>query len=160
MAYLKMNHRDSAPHTPRLILLGPTGCGKSVQAELLASKYGLVNGKLTQKVYEQTHLIYYPSLSCARRLFFALKIVVCRGRSSSCHVNLLLFMRLGWQVHVSFQFSKYFDFISDTFKTLSVIKVAKVKSRKKKPISFFFFVKSKKQIVLCNRSAKEVSVEW
>lgn len=49
MAYLKMNHRDSAPHTPTLILLGPTGCGKSVQAELLASKYGLVNGKLTQK---------------------------------------------------------------------------------------------------------------
>lgn len=69
MAYLKMNHRDSAPHTPRLILLGPTGCGKSVQAELLASKYGLVNGKLTQNVYEQTYLIYGPSLCCARRLF-------------------------------------------------------------------------------------------
>lgn len=45
LSYLKMNHRDSAPHTPRVILLGPTGCGKSVQAELLASKYGLVNGK-------------------------------------------------------------------------------------------------------------------
>jgi len=40
-----MKHRDDAPHTPRVILLGPTGCGKSVQAELLASKYGLINGK-------------------------------------------------------------------------------------------------------------------
>ena len=40
-----MNHRESAPHTPRVVVLGPTGCGKSVQAELLASKYGLVNGK-------------------------------------------------------------------------------------------------------------------
>lgn len=69
MAYLKMNHRDSAPHTPRLILLGPTGCGKSVQAELLASKYGLVNGKLTQNVHEQKYLIYGPSLCYARRLF-------------------------------------------------------------------------------------------
>ena len=45
LSYLKMKHRDSAPHTPRVILLGPTGCGKSVQAELLASKYGLINGK-------------------------------------------------------------------------------------------------------------------
>ena len=75
MAYLKMNHRDSAPHTPRLILLGPTGCGKSVQAELLASKYGLVNGKLTQKVYEQTYLIYGPFVHTP---LFALKIVVPR----------------------------------------------------------------------------------
>ena len=62
---------------------------------------------------------------------FALKIVVRRGRSSSCHVTLLLVVRLGSQVHVSFQFSKYFDFISDTFKTLSVIKVTKVKTCKK-----------------------------
>ena len=46
LSYLKMNHRDDAPHTPRVILLGPTGSGKSVQAELLASKYGLVNGKI------------------------------------------------------------------------------------------------------------------
>lgn len=74
MAYLKMNHRDSAPHTPRLILLGPTGCGKSVQAELLASKYGVVNGKLTQKVYEQTYLSSDPSLYCERRLFFRRKL--------------------------------------------------------------------------------------
>ncbi|XP_078346811.1 adenylate kinase 8-like [Oculina patagonica] len=50
LSYLKMNHRDSAPHTPRVILLGPTGCGKSVQAELLASKYGLVNVSCTELI--------------------------------------------------------------------------------------------------------------
>lgn len=44
IAYLKSNPRTEAPHTPRVVLLGPTGCGKSVQAELLASKYDLVNG--------------------------------------------------------------------------------------------------------------------
>lgn len=113
-----MNHRDSAPHTPRLILLGPTGCGKSVQAELLASKYGLVNGKLFMSKHEIFNL--WPFIMLCTTPLFALKIVVRRGRSSSCHVKLLLVVRLGSQVHVSFQFSKYFDFISDTFKTLSV----------------------------------------
>ena len=34
-----------APHTPRVVLLGPTGSGKSKQASLLASKYGLVDGE-------------------------------------------------------------------------------------------------------------------
>lgn len=50
LSYLKMNHRNNAPHTPRLILLGPTGCGKSVQAELLASKYGFVNVSCTELI--------------------------------------------------------------------------------------------------------------
>lgn len=50
LSYLKMNHRNHAPHTPRLILLGPTGCGKSVQAELLASKYGFVNVSCTELI--------------------------------------------------------------------------------------------------------------
>lgn len=50
LSYLKMKHRDSAPHTPRVILLGPTGCGKSVQAELLASKYGLINVSCTELI--------------------------------------------------------------------------------------------------------------
>lgn len=43
LAYLKTNLRENAPHTPRVILLGPTGCGKSVQGELLSSKYGIIN---------------------------------------------------------------------------------------------------------------------
>ncbi|KAK6195868.1 hypothetical protein SNE40_001206 [Patella caerulea] len=35
--------RSNTPHTPRVVLLGPTGSGKAVQAALLASKYNLVN---------------------------------------------------------------------------------------------------------------------
>ena len=43
-AYLNMRPRTNAPHTPKILLLGPVGCGKSVQAALLANKYGLING--------------------------------------------------------------------------------------------------------------------
>lgn len=37
--------RSNAPHTPRIVLLGPTGSGKGVQASLLANKYNIVNGE-------------------------------------------------------------------------------------------------------------------
>ncbi|EDO43271.1 predicted protein [Nematostella vectensis] len=50
LAYIKTNPRSQAPHTPRVVLLGPTGCGKSVQAELLASKYGLINVSCTELI--------------------------------------------------------------------------------------------------------------
>lgn len=50
LSYLKTNSRDNAPHTPRVVLLGPTGCGKSVQGELLSSKYGLVNVSCTELI--------------------------------------------------------------------------------------------------------------
>ena len=38
-----MQRNNAAPHTPRIILLGPPGSGKSVQSALLTSKYQLVN---------------------------------------------------------------------------------------------------------------------
>ena len=44
-AYLQTKERNNAPHTPRVILLGPTGAGKREQASLLCSKYHLVHGK-------------------------------------------------------------------------------------------------------------------
>ncbi|XP_061438615.1 adenylate kinase 8-like isoform X2 [Rhineura floridana] len=34
---------SDAPFTPRVLLLGPPGCGKNLQAALLAQKYGIVN---------------------------------------------------------------------------------------------------------------------
>ncbi|XP_041369348.1 adenylate kinase 8-like [Gigantopelta aegis] len=40
--FLCSQPRTNAPHTPRIILLGPTGSGKGVQAALLASKYNIV----------------------------------------------------------------------------------------------------------------------
>ena len=49
VGFLSMRHRSAAPHTPRVLLLGPTGAGKSVQAAMLADKYRLVDGKLSVK---------------------------------------------------------------------------------------------------------------
>ncbi len=44
--YLCTMCRSNAPFTPRVILLGPTGSGKSLQAAQLARKYRLVDSKL------------------------------------------------------------------------------------------------------------------
>ncbi|XP_034520636.1 adenylate kinase 8 isoform X4 [Ailuropoda melanoleuca] len=43
LTYAQTNHRSNAPFTPRVLLCGPLGSGKSLQAALLAQKYGLVN---------------------------------------------------------------------------------------------------------------------
>lgn len=45
LTYVQTNHRSNAPFTPRVLLCGPLGSGKSLQAALLAQKYGLVNGE-------------------------------------------------------------------------------------------------------------------
>lgn len=37
--------RSVAPVTPRIILLGPVGAGKRTQAQKVAKKYNIVNGK-------------------------------------------------------------------------------------------------------------------
>nr|XP_055207401.1 adenylate kinase 8 isoform X2 [Gorilla gorilla gorilla] len=43
LTYVQSNHRTNAPFTPRVLLLGPVGSGKSLQAALLAQKYRLIN---------------------------------------------------------------------------------------------------------------------
>ncbi|XP_032490971.1 adenylate kinase 8 isoform X3 [Phocoena sinus] len=43
LTYVQTVHRSNAPFTPRVLLCGPVGSGKSLQAALLAQKYGLVN---------------------------------------------------------------------------------------------------------------------
>ncbi|XP_060155902.1 adenylate kinase 8 isoform X2 [Globicephala melas] len=43
LTYVQTIHRSNAPFTPRVLLCGPVGSGKSLQAALLAQKYGLVN---------------------------------------------------------------------------------------------------------------------
>ncbi|XP_075415199.1 adenylate kinase 8 isoform X2 [Tenrec ecaudatus] len=43
LTYVQTNHRSNAPFTPRVLLCGPVGSGKSLQAALLAQKYGLIN---------------------------------------------------------------------------------------------------------------------
>ena len=59
LTYVSTKQRSNAPHTPRIILLGPVGSGKSVQAALLESKYQIVNGKIffTLRIFfEDIHL--------------------------------------------------------------------------------------------------------
>ncbi|XP_013418058.1 adenylate kinase 8-like [Lingula anatina] len=43
ITFLGSRLRNAAPHNPRVVLLGPTGSGKGVQAALLANKYNIVN---------------------------------------------------------------------------------------------------------------------
>ncbi|XP_058528700.1 adenylate kinase 8 isoform X3 [Ochotona princeps] len=43
LTYVQTHHRSNAPFTPRVLLCGPVGSGKSLQAALLAQKYGLAN---------------------------------------------------------------------------------------------------------------------
>ncbi|XP_028918076.1 adenylate kinase 8 [Ornithorhynchus anatinus] len=43
LTYVQSQHRSNAPFTPRILLCGPPGSGKSLQAALLAQKYGIVN---------------------------------------------------------------------------------------------------------------------
>ncbi|XP_045431143.1 adenylate kinase 8 isoform X2 [Pipistrellus kuhlii] len=43
LTYVQTNRRSNAPFTPRVLLCGPVGSGKSLQAGLLAQKYGLIN---------------------------------------------------------------------------------------------------------------------
>ena len=45
LTFLQKRFRSAAPVTPHIILLGPTGAGKSVQAAILTEKYQIINGK-------------------------------------------------------------------------------------------------------------------
>ncbi|XP_075255020.1 adenylate kinase 8-like [Convolutriloba macropyga] len=51
---ISRKQRSAAPHTPRIILLGPRGAGKSVQSALIAKKYRIVNVKIDDLV--KTHV--------------------------------------------------------------------------------------------------------
>ncbi|XP_074646673.1 adenylate kinase 8-like isoform X2 [Tubulanus polymorphus] len=50
ITFLQSQRRSAAPHNPRVVLLGPTGCGKAGQAALLASKYNIVNVSMGQLI--------------------------------------------------------------------------------------------------------------
>ncbi|MGH0155961.1 UNVERIFIED_CONTAM: hypothetical protein FKN15_030324 [Acipenser sinensis] len=43
LTFVLSRHRSVAPHTPRILLHGPPGSGKSLQAALIAQKYNIVN---------------------------------------------------------------------------------------------------------------------
>ncbi|XP_070532328.1 adenylate kinase 8-like [Ptychodera flava] len=50
--FLSSQIRTAAPHTPRIVLLGPTGSGKKTQAALLASRYHIVSVSTGQLIKE------------------------------------------------------------------------------------------------------------
>ncbi|KAM9325835.1 adenylate kinase 8 [Gastrophryne carolinensis] len=53
LTFVASKPRSLAPHTPRIILYGPPGSGRSLQAALLAQKYDIVNiscGQLLKEV--------------------------------------------------------------------------------------------------------------
>ncbi|XP_041756491.1 adenylate kinase 8 isoform X4 [Coregonus clupeaformis] len=53
LTYILSQHRSVAPHTPRVLLFGPPGSGKSLQAKLISQKYNIVNlccGELLEAV--------------------------------------------------------------------------------------------------------------
>jgi len=46
MTFVTQPARSAAPHTPRILLVGPRGSGKTSQAAMLAAKYRIVDGGL------------------------------------------------------------------------------------------------------------------
>lgn len=51
LTYVQTRHRSAAPFTPRILFCGPPGSGKSLQAALIAQKYGVVNSKFSVNMY-------------------------------------------------------------------------------------------------------------
>ncbi|XP_054249232.1 adenylate kinase 8 [Indicator indicator] len=60
LTYVQTRPRSAAPFTPRILFCGPPGSGKSLQAALIAQKYGVVNiccGQLLKEaIAEKTKL--------------------------------------------------------------------------------------------------------
>ncbi|XP_067867964.1 adenylate kinase 8 isoform X3 [Heterodontus francisci] len=52
LSHVQSRHRSNAPYTPRIILLGPPGSGRSLQAALIAEKYRIVNVSCGQLLKE------------------------------------------------------------------------------------------------------------
>ncbi|CAK8679207.1 unnamed protein product [Clavelina lepadiformis] len=53
LSYINIQQRSVAPHTPRVLLIGPIGCGKSTMAKKLAEKYKIVDVSCGTLIKEQ-----------------------------------------------------------------------------------------------------------
>ena len=100
LAFISSKIRSSAPHNPRIVLLGPTGSGKAVQAALLANKYNLINGQCPRllllckyaKMNTVLHVHGYILLACIALCF--------KCRVSSC-ITVTLCPLVSQRHHVS-----------------------------------------------------------
>ncbi|XP_062399906.1 adenylate kinase 8 [Sardina pilchardus] len=100
LSYVLMRHRSSAPHTPRILLFGPPGSGKSLQAGLLAHKYNIMDicsGKLIKAVYaDESSMgeLLKPYLESGEEVpdSIVLQILVARLSRLDCTTR-------GWVVH-------------------------------------------------------------
>ncbi|KAK3538902.1 hypothetical protein QTP86_020172 [Hemibagrus guttatus] len=98
--YVLSRHRSDAPHTPRILLFGPPGCGKSLQASLLAQKYSLVDiccGELLKAVAaDESSMgeLIKPFLESGRRVpdSMVLQILTERLSRLDCTTH-------GWVLH-------------------------------------------------------------
>lgn len=100
LSYVLSRHHSDAPHTPRILLFGPPGCGKSLQASLLAQKYSLVDiccGELLKAVAaDESSMgeLIKPFLESGRRVpdNMVLKILTERLSRLDCTTH-------GWVLH-------------------------------------------------------------
>ncbi|XP_066510718.1 adenylate kinase 8-like [Hoplias malabaricus] len=100
LTYILSRHHSAAPHTPRIILLGPPGSGKKLQARLLSDKYNLVNiccGELLKAVAaDESSMgeLINPFLESGRRVPDSMVLQILTERLSRLDCT----MR-GWILH-------------------------------------------------------------
>ncbi|XP_041428055.1 adenylate kinase 8 isoform X2 [Xenopus laevis] len=100
LTFVLSKQRSLAPHTPRILLYGPPGSGRSLQASLLAQKYGIINiccGQvLKEAVADQTKLgeLIQPYIENDQQVpdNFVLKIL-------TDHLSSLESAKHGWVLH-------------------------------------------------------------
>nr|XP_056716143.1 adenylate kinase 8 [Euleptes europaea] len=100
LTHVQAPPRTSAPFSPRIILCGPPGCGKSLQAVLLSKKYGIINvccGQLLREaVANETKLgeLIKPFLNEGWPVTdnLVIKVLMDRLNRLDCHIR-------GWVLH-------------------------------------------------------------
>lgn len=79
LSFLCTLPRTAAPHTPRVLLLGPTGSGKSLHASQLSRKYHLVDVDFD--------LLIKQVMASGNKLSLSIKPFQERGMMSECKLG-------------------------------------------------------------------------
>ncbi|XP_051551866.1 adenylate kinase 8-like [Myxocyprinus asiaticus] len=98
--YVLSRHRSASPYTPRILLFGNPGSGKSLQAKLIAQKYGVVNiccGELLKAVSaDESHMgeLIKPYLESEQQVPCSILLQILTERLSRMDCT-----TLGWVLH-------------------------------------------------------------